>query len=314
VRPSETGHGIYPAGTLTEEREQRMIAFLARPERCSSREGTKMTKPFSSPLKRMKRYIVFSLLVALVAGCRSTRQAEAPAGPHIRVLTYNVNWGAPGANLAAEIIRQSGADIVCLQETTPQWEQFLRRELATQYAFAEFRHSKMRTGGGLAFLAKVPAREVAYIPSETGWFDGWIMAFETAIGPVQMLNVHLRPPVSDRGSWVSGYLFTGDDRLREMERFYSQRRPGLPILVVGDFNDNPNGRVVEWLENKGMLNALPQFDRRAPTWEYRGSVVRLRRRMDHIVYSPELHCCSARVLRAGASDHFPVEAVFTNAK
>ena len=140
------------------------------------------------------------------------------------------------------------------------------------------------------------------------------MAFDTAIGPVQVLNVHLRPPVSDRGSWVSGYLFTRDDRLREMERFYSQCRPGLPILVAGDFNDNPNSLVVEWLENKRMLNALPQFDRRAPTWEYRGGVLSLRRRMDHIVYSPELHCCSARVLRAGASDHFPVEAVFTTAK
>src|SRR6266496_1685011 len=107
----------------------------------------------------MNRHIVFSLLVALVAGCRSTWQAEGPAGPHIRVLTYNVNWGAPGANLAADIIRLSGADIVCLQETTPQWEQFLRRELATDYSFAEFRSSKLRMGGGLAFLAKVPARE-----------------------------------------------------------------------------------------------------------------------------------------------------------
>ena len=81
------------------------------------------------------------------------------------------------------------------------------------------------------------------------------------------------------------------------------------MLVAGDFNDNPNSRVVEWLERKGMINALSQIDRRTPTWEYRGSVVSLRRRMDHIVYSPELHCCSARVLRAGASDHFPVEAV-----
>ena len=143
-----------------------------------------------------------------------------------------------------------------------------------------------------------------------GWFDGWILALDTAIGPVQVLNIHLRPPVSERGSWVSGYLFTGDDRLREMERFYSQRRPGLPTLVAGDFNDNPNSPVVRWLENQGMLNALPQFDRHAPTWEYRGSLVSLRRRMDHIVYSPELHCCSARVRRAGASDHFPVEAVF----
>jgi endonuclease/exonuclease/phosphatase family metal-dependent hydrolase len=39
--------------------------------------------------------------------------------------------------------------------------------------------------------------------------------------------------------------------------------------------------------------------------------VTLHRRMDHIVYSPEMHCCSAEVVRSGASDHFPVTAVFT---
>lgn len=41
------------------------------------------------------------------------------------------------------------------------------------------------------------------------------------------------------------------------------------------------------------------------------SAVRLRPRKDHSVYSPELLCCSARVLRADASDHFHVEAVET---
>jgi endonuclease/exonuclease/phosphatase family metal-dependent hydrolase len=59
-----------------------------------------------------------------------------------------------------------------------------------------------------------------------------------------------------------------------------------------------------------MINALPEFDRRTPTWHWRASVVSLSRRMDHVVYAPELYCCSARVIRAGASDHFPVEAVF----
>jgi endonuclease/exonuclease/phosphatase (EEP) superfamily protein YafD len=63
-----------------------------------------------------------------------------------------------------------------------------------------------------------------------------------------------------------------------------------------------------------MLNALPEFDRSTATWQWRTSVGTLSRRMDHIVYSPELHCSSARVLRAGASDHFPVEAVFTSTK
>ena len=165
-------------------------------------------------------------------------------------------------------------------------------------------------GGGLAFLSRFPTHEVAHIPSDTGWFDGWIMEFKTAAGPVQVLNLHLRPPISDSGSWISGYLSTGDDRLREMERFYNHRRADLPMVVVGDFNDREHSRVIEWLENQGMVNALPEFDRSTPTWQWRYGIVSLSRRMDHIVYSPQLRCCSARVIRAGASDHYPVEAVF----
>src|SRR6185436_19741557 len=102
-----------------------------------------------------------------------------PSGPHLRVLTYNVNWGAPRMELAAELIRASRAQIICLQETTPQWEQYLKQALARDYPFTEFRDSKTRPGGGLAFLSTRPFQEVAYVPSETGWFDGWIMRFET---------------------------------------------------------------------------------------------------------------------------------------
>ena len=60
-----------------------------------------------------------------------------------------------------------------------------------------------------------------------------------------------------------------------------------------------------------MVNALPQFDRNSPTWKWKTSVVTLERRMDHILYSLELDCIAAKVIPAGASDHFPVKAIFT---
>jgi endonuclease/exonuclease/phosphatase family metal-dependent hydrolase len=262
----------------------------------------------------MKKLIGLVLLAAMLCGCRATRTAQVPSAPSLRVLTYNVNWGGARPDLAVDVIRRSGAEIVCLQETTPEWEHYLRQALGRDYSFAEFRSSKNRMGGGLGFLAKVSAREVAYVPSETGWFDGWLMKFETAIGPVQVINVHLRPPVSDRGSWVSGYFTTRDDRKQEMEQFYAAREPYLPTLVVGDFNDGENSRVVQWLEDKGMVNALRQFDRYSPTWKWQTSVVTLKRRMDHILYSTELDCTAAQVIPAGASDHVPVEAILTRAK
>jgi endonuclease/exonuclease/phosphatase family metal-dependent hydrolase len=209
----------------------------------------------------MIRSILISLLAVFLAGCHSIRRAEFPSGPHFRALTYNINWGMPRPELAAEIIRNSGAEIVCLQETTPDWAAQLKAALSREYPYMDFRDSLGRMGGGLGFLSKVPQTEVAYIPSDTGWFDGWIRQFQTPIGPVQILNVHLHPPVSERGGWIRGYLFTGKDRLREMQRFYPARKTGLPTLVVGDFNDTQNCAAIKWLKGQGMANALPQFDR-----------------------------------------------------
>jgi endonuclease/exonuclease/phosphatase family metal-dependent hydrolase len=261
--------------------------------------------------RQLIQFLAGAALVVCASGCRSVRPTETAMGPHFTVLTYNVNWGGPRPDLAAEIIKNSGADIVCLQETTPEWAQFLRQSLGSEYSFTEFRDSRLRSGGGLGFLSKIPAHEVAYIPSDTGWFDGWIMAFDTTNGPVQVLNVHLHPPVSENGSWVSGYLTTRDDRLAEIERFFAKRDPQRPTLVAGDFNDGEKSPAVEWLEKNKLANALPEFDHYSRTWEWKTSVITLSRRMDHILYSPELHCCSAQVLHAGASDHFPVQAVFT---
>jgi endonuclease/exonuclease/phosphatase (EEP) superfamily protein YafD len=59
-----------------------------------------------------------------------------------------------------------------------------------------------------------------------------------------------------------------------------------------------------------MTNALPQFDRHSDTWEWRWGLIKLHRRMDHVLYSADLNCCAAEVIHAGASDHFPVAATF----
>jgi endonuclease/exonuclease/phosphatase (EEP) superfamily protein YafD len=253
------------------------------------------------------------VLAAFGIGCKTVRHAQSPTGPHCSILTYNVNWGGPEPNLAAEIIKKSGAEIVCLQETTSAWEGFLRTNVANDYPFMDFRSSPNRMGGGLAFLSKTPMEEIAYVPSNTGWFDGWIRAFETDIGRIQVLNVHLHPQVGERGSWsIGGYLFTGDDRRKEVQRFSEALAPSTPKVVAGDFNDTDHGAPVKWLKKQGFTDALREFDRHSDTWEWHASLIHIRRRLDHIMFSPELSCCSAAVIHAGASDHFPVVATFEN--
>jgi endonuclease/exonuclease/phosphatase (EEP) superfamily protein YafD len=255
---------------------------------------------------------VLLLLTIFLTGCHSVRIAQIPSGPHFTLLTYNVNWGAPRPDLTLQTIEESNAEIVCLQETTPEWERYLRNNLNSKYPFMEFRSSEGRMGGGLAFLSTVPMSEVRYIPSETGWFDGWIKSFSTKAGPVQVLNVHLRPPVGDRGSWsLGGYFHTGDERLEELQQFCAALATNVPAIIAGDFNDTEGSPPLKWLRKQAYTNALPEFDRHSPTWRWRAGPILLRRRMDHIVYSPGLSCYAAKVIRAGASDHFPVLATFS---
>jgi endonuclease/exonuclease/phosphatase family metal-dependent hydrolase len=99
-----------------------------------------------------------------------------------------------------------------------------------------------------------------------------------------------------------------------MQRFYPARKAGQATLVVGDFNDTQNCAAIKWLKRQQMINALPQFDRHSDTWEWKVGLIKLHRRMDHVLYSPDLRCCSAEVIHAGASDHFSVTATFEKSR
>ncbi|MFH1730084.1 MAG: endonuclease/exonuclease/phosphatase family protein [Planctomycetota bacterium] len=250
-----------------------------------------------------------AVALILLCGCASTREPEPPTGPHFSVLTYNVNFGGPRPGLAAKAILDAGADVVCLQETTPAWEKYLLARLKETYPHAAFRH--FGGAGGQAVLSRFPVKEIAYVLPEAGWFPGWIVEVETPVGSVQILNVHLRPAVSDRGSFTPGsYYSTKATRLDEIRWFYARLNAKGAAVVLGDFNEDDSGRAVQWLRANGMNDALRQFDRDAHTWRWRTSVGTVYDRLDHILYSPRLHCFSARVIKAGASDHLPVVAVF----
>jgi endonuclease/exonuclease/phosphatase family metal-dependent hydrolase len=251
---------------------------------------------------------VFAAL-GLALGCASLRTPETPAGPHFSVMTYNVNWGGPGAQLTLGAIRSADADVVCLQETTPDWERYLRPRLSDTYPHMRFRHD--RGAGGQAVLSRLPLTERAFLRPTAGWFPGWLLEVHSPVGPVQLLCVHLRPALNDRGSLTpSSYVRTRSIRLAEVRGFHKQLNPRRAAVVLGDFNEDDSGAAVSWLVEHGMTDALPEFDRSTYTWEWPTSVVTFRDRLDHILYSKHLHCHSARVLRAGASDHFPVIAVF----
>jgi endonuclease/exonuclease/phosphatase family metal-dependent hydrolase len=232
----------------------------------------------------------------------------APAGaPELRVLTFNINYGVgeDPRNIAA--VADADADLVLLQETTDESELAFREALSGRYPHMLFRYCC--NAGGLGVLSKHPIREQQYLEPTVGWFPAWRVVIDSPLGPVQALDVHLRPPMSDRGSWVAGYFSTRDVRRDEIEALWGAMDPALPTIVAGDFNEDAGGRAIAYLAEQGLRSALPQVRPRAKTWHWQTKVGTLRMMLDHVVYGDELVLRSAEVIEQGTSDHWPVLVV-----
>lgn len=255
----------------------------------------------------MRPLVIFLLSV----GCsHATRVPRAPAAgePVLEVLTYNVNFGIPGDAATVEVLEGSSAELVLLQETTPEWQAALTRRLSPKWPHQTWLHAP--GAGGLAVLSRRPFEVKDVLKNPAGWFPSMRVVAQTALGPVQALVVHLRPPVSDSGNWVSGYLGTGPARRAEVEHFLGSLEPDLPTLIAGDFNEGTSGDAVRALERRGLRTALPEFSPGARTWAWDVGALHLSAQLDHIVYSAHLEPLTSRVVAGGRSDHQAVMAVF----
>lgn len=247
----------------------------------------------------------------LLCACAAASDEPAPTlqrAGQISVLSYNVNFGLPGDPATMELIRRADADIVMLQETNAEWAEALRAEFGEAYAHLDFRHCCR--AGGLAVLARFPVSHREYIPAPSGWFPAWRLLAHTPLGDIQLLDVHLHPPVTEGGNWVLGQFTTSGIRLAEIEEFARHLDGGVPTIIAGDFNEGQNGSSLQFLDSQGYRNAVAEYQPDEPTWRWPTKVGTLRAQLDHILYSRGLEALDARILQGGRSDHLPVLAVF----
>ena len=285
--------------------------------------GVRSARPFErpdvNPARHDRQIAVLCALLLLVFGYGATGCApKAPtaqvAGPQFSVLTYNVNFAGPRPAEAVRAIADVDADVVCLQETNPAWEDAMRAAVGARYPHWHFHHAP--AAGGVALLSKWPVSSLSFHQPNAGWFPACIATVDTPLGQVQFVGVHLHPPVSDRGSFVSGYFTTPPVRRMELEEVMDAadgaRGAGdfVGRIVLGDFNEGDGGRAVRWLRSRGYRDALKAHQPNASTWHWQAGPLPLRGRLDHVLYQAPLHGADARVIRRGGSDHYPVVAVF----
>ena len=136
-------------------------------------------------------------------------------------------------------------------------------------------------------MSRLPIREQKLIlPEGDGWFPALRLVLDSPLGPVQALVVHLRPPVSDGGSFVSGHFTAPAIHEKEITRFCQALDHNLPTMVVGDFNEEDDGRAIAYLARAEwrMKSALPQFAPDRPTWRWPTTFHTFERQLDHIIY------------------------------
>jgi endonuclease/exonuclease/phosphatase (EEP) superfamily protein YafD len=239
-------------------------------------------------------------------GDDSTQDGAQTDQRRLRVATYNVNYGMAGHAGTIELISKLDADMIFLQETQKKWARALRRALAEQYPHMAF-HSHSWPAGSLGVLSRYPIAKKVLIRGKEGPFPAYLTVVDSPLGKLQVLNVHLDPPAlgSQTGGWIGAYRDSQAVHEREIAAHHERLDPELPTLVVGDFNEDWQGRAIEWLVGRGFARAIEEF---TPTWKWKTRYGEVRWQLDHVLHDSRLRVLEARVVKGGRSDHQPVVA------
>jgi endonuclease/exonuclease/phosphatase family metal-dependent hydrolase len=258
----------------------------------------------------MKPHIRILLVFLFLCGCAATQKPDfTPKQAHLKIVTYNVNWGFLHPDKVARYLAVENADVVCLQETHRYWKESLSAKLLKRYPYGKFR--EWGKAGGIAIISKYELYDANLIEPNDNWFPAFYAWVDTPIGKIQILNVHLKPPLSEEGKVSAGaYLKTGDEHLMELDWFLGRTDPNQPMIILGDFNGNEKDKAIRRLIETGWTDALSRYDKKTNTWVWKTSAgLEIKNRYDHILYNGFLDCTAARVTNIEASDHFPVTAV-----
>jgi endonuclease/exonuclease/phosphatase family metal-dependent hydrolase len=260
----------------------------------------------------MQCILPLTLLAILLPGCGwfgLAPRCPSPSAFHFTIATYNLN-SDDGANpRTLDAIGLAKADIVCLQEITELWQMGIEWRYRASYPYRLFKIDPGGGAAGLGVLSRFPIRDGGWHAGPNGWHPAWHYLVDTPNGTFKILNTHLRMATGQHGNAIQSYFRSGADHEYEIRLFLSQNTDAVPTLVVGDFNEGPNGSAVRYLERLGFRNALPLFHPGEPTWRYpRWIIFQFTQELDHILLDGSFEPLDAWVVKAGASDHLAVVA------
>ncbi|MEH7353288.1 endonuclease/exonuclease/phosphatase family protein [Neobacillus drentensis] len=274
----------------------------------------------------------FSLLLLIsftfLIGSNSYAMGEFTQGRqvNVKIMTYNIQAGAGSdgkydIKRTAETIRQSGADIIALQEVDVHWGarslfendiEILANELDMYYFFTPIYSLDPLTPGdprrefGVAILSKYPIleannREITRLSTQEA-------------NPVpKPAPGFLEALINVKGAKVWFYVthldYRADPTVRKMQVADMLNITGQHeySILAGDMNAGPNAPELQPLFEK--YNDAWALTNVGPGLTYPAN--NPSKRIDYILLSPQMEARTSEVIETLASDHRPVIAEIT---
>lgn len=243
------------------------------------------------------------LAASLGRGSVDTAAPARAAAPALSVLAFNVQFDAPHPERSLELIDSEGADVLCLTEVTAGFAAALEKRVGSRYPHRIFRSASGTWGVGL--WSRTPLTQAAIVEQRPHRMPGAIATVSVGGHPVRLACVHLFPPGARRGG-ASLLRAMGENAAlrKEQARSWTGRLSRGPALVLGDFNEGPDGEAVATFLRAGFANGCPActstFPGASSPWP---ALIQI----DHLL-ARGLEVTGGRTLPGGGSDHLAVRA------
>jgi vancomycin resistance protein VanJ len=237
----------------------------------------------------------------------------AGSAPSFTALTYNLHAGVPPTGPLVEAIRQQNADIVAVEELTPETASAFATYLGSRYPYRLLDTDNIEVG----LLSRFPIlSSERFQPAGTGRTALHVL-LDVNGAPLQLLIVHPEPPGICRPSGLPIATGACDASLVAEMADIARRASALqrPVLVMGDMNtvdlSRPYTRIAGVLTDAyreagtGLGFTFP-VGLRLDGIYLPGPLLRI----DYMFHSAGLRTLQARVNRRGGSDHASLWARF----
>ncbi|MFE9660252.1 MULTISPECIES: endonuclease/exonuclease/phosphatase family protein [unclassified Streptomyces] len=156
------------------------------------------------------------------------------SGGDLTVVTHNVNAENPDPAATARGVAASGADVVALEELTPQAVPVYSRVLESTYRYHEVE-------GTVGVWSKYPLSGTRPVDIKLGWTRAMRTTVTAPQGPVAVYTAHL-PSV--RVKLNAGFTASRRDQSADALGEAIAREPLERVVLLGDLNGTMNDRAL----------------------------------------------------------------------